>query len=146
VRSDHGTRWSTETESRNIDIFLRTIASLSLVIFAGCASSAAQPDPRIKDLQEASQRIATTEQQCMDAAVKRANDDLSQITGTADAANRQRIQTIDAQRAQDLAQCKSAADHDNEALSTREQAEYERQARQENDEATILRLVGSPPP
>jgi hypothetical protein len=89
-------------------------------------------------MQEANQRVVAAEQQCMDAAVKRANDEFSQIVATPDASSEQRVKNIRVQRSHDLSKCKAEADHENEELSAREQAEYERQAQEQNDRATVL--------
>lgn len=122
------------------------LASVFLVILAGCAYSAGSQDSRIRELQEASGQIASRERQCMDAAINRANDEFSQIAATRDASSEQRVQAVKVQRSQDLSKCKVEADHENEELSSREQAEYERQAREENDRATLLWLETSPTP
>jgi hypothetical protein len=100
----------------------------------------------MQELQEASGQIASRERQCMDAAIKRANDEFSQIAASRDASSAQRVQAVKVQRSQDLAKCKAEADHENEELSSREQAEYERRAREENDRAVLLWLETSPTP
>jgi len=97
-------------------------------------------------MQEANQRVVAAEQQCMDAAVKRANDEFSQIVATPDASSEQRVKNIRVQRSHDLSKCKAEADHENEELSAREQAEYERQAQEQNDRATVLWVEHSSTP
>jgi hypothetical protein len=124
----------------------RRLAAVLLLILAGCASSAGSQNSSVQELQEGSPQIASREQQCMDAAVNRANDQLSQIAPTTDASSEQRAHAVKVQRSQDLFKCKAAAEHENEELSSREQVEYERQGHEENDRAIMLWLIASPPP
>jgi hypothetical protein len=139
-------RKNVSKRSRRSDFALRRLAAGSLLILAGCASSAGSGDSRLQELQNASRQVATQEQQCMDAAVSRANDAYAQILRTPDASNAQRVQAVKAQRYQDLTKCKAEADNANEKISAGERAEYERQAQEENDRATMLRLIATPQP
>jgi hypothetical protein len=131
--------------SRRVSAF-RRLASVSLIILAGCAASAGPRNSRIQELQQVSQRIATREQQCMDAAVNRANDEFSQIVATPDGLSEDRVRAVNAQRSHDFSKCKLEADREKTKLSAREQAEYESQAREESNRGLILWVEHSPPP
>ena len=113
------------------------LAAFLPLIPAGCASLAGNQDPRIQELQEASGQIAARERQSVDAAIDRANNEFFQIAATRDASSEQRVQAVKVQRSLDSSRRKVEGDHENLELSSREKAEYERRAREENDRATL---------
>jgi len=123
---------------------LRRFALSAFVVFVGCASNDSRLS-RVQELQEASRQVAAQEDQCMAAAVKRANDAISKLNGT-DQATKQQIQSIDAQRSHDLAECKTTADSADQALSARELAEYQHEAEEQRARVLMLEVITGPPP
>ncbi len=81
----------------------------------------------------------------MDAAAKRAADAISQLD-RADPSAKQQVQAIDARRTHDLAECKSAADRDNQVLSEREMAEYQHEADEQRARVLMLEVITAPSP
>ncbi len=79
----------------------------------------------------------------MDAAVKRAADATSKLDRS-DPSAKQQVQAIDAQRTHDLAECKSAADHDNQVLSARVMAEYQHEADEQRARVLMLEVITAP--
>ena len=71
-------------------------------------------------------------------ATKRANDDLSKLEMTKDRKDGQQMLAINQRRSQELSQCEAEADHENEELSARQQAEYERETEEEKAHATMI--------
>jgi hypothetical protein len=121
------------------------LGALALFVFAGCSSMSSNRDYRIEELNEESQRIATAEQRCIEAATKSANDELSKVAMTPDKASEQQILAINRKRSEKLSRCEADADHENEALAAREQAEYEHEAQEERQRATMISVIASQP-
>lgn len=123
----------------------RLAGALALFLVAGCSAASSNRNYRIEELNEESQRIAAAEQQCIQAATRRANDDLSKLGATKDKEDGQQILAINQRRSQELSQCEAEADHENEELSAREQAEYEREAEEEKAHAAMVSVIASQP-
>jgi len=123
----------------------RRFALLVLIAVAGCANATDSRSMKIQQLQEQSQQIAVREDQCMDAAVKSAGDAISKLNKD-DPSTKQQLQAMDAQRSHDLAECKAAADRDNQALSAREMAEYQHEADEQRARVLMLEVITAPSP
>ncbi len=122
-----------------------TLSAVALLLVAGCSSASSNRNYRIKELNEETERIAAAEQRCIEAATKRANDELSKLEKTQDQDGGEQILAINQQRSQQLSKCEAEADHKNEILAAREQAEYEREAREENSRAIMMSVIASQP-
>ncbi len=121
------------------------LSAVALLVVAGCTSASSNRNYRVEELNEESQRIAASERQCIEAATKRANDERSKLETTHDKESGQQILVINQRRSQELSQCESVADQENEELSAREQAEYEREAQEEKARATMISVIASQP-
>ena len=121
------------------------LGAVALFLVAGCSSASGNRNYRIEELNEESQRIAVAEQNCIEAATRSANDDLSKLETTKEKEDGQQIIVINQRRSQELSQCEAEADHKNEELAAREQAEYEREAQEEKARATMITVIASQP-
>lgn len=121
------------------------LSAVVLFFFAACSSASSNRNYRIEKLNEESQRIAAAEQQCIEAATRRANDDLSELQSTQNTESGQQILAINQRRSLQLSQCEAEADHENEILAACEKAEYEDEAEEERTRATMISVIASQP-
>jgi hypothetical protein len=121
------------------------LSAVALFLLASCSSASSNRNYRIEELNDESQRIAASEQQCIAAATERARDELSKLETTQDKESGQQILAINQRRSQELSQCEVDADHENDEVAAREQAEYEHEAREEHERATMISVIASQP-
>ena len=95
---------------------------------------------RSADFAKESQEISEREHQCILATVVRSNDQIVRIASTFDliANAGVLIQTVAKDRDRELAKCKATANREEDELSARERAEYERQAKQERERNSLM--------
>ncbi len=110
------------------------LVGLCLLLELGC-SPPSNPNYRIAELDKASRQISEREQQCIDAANKRAEAALSQLEKAQSRDNGQQIQNLNDQHDWELSSCETETDRENEALSSKERAEYEREAEEAEEAA-----------
>jgi hypothetical protein len=121
------------------------MGAVALLLVASCSSALDNRNKQIEELNKESQQIAAREKQCIETATKRANDQLSEIEKARDDKSGPQILAINQERSQEVSQCEIEADQTNEALAAREQAEYEREAQEEHQRATMLSVIASQP-
>lgn len=90
-----------------------------------------------------SQEISEREHQCIDAAVTRSNGQLARITPASDPGSNAgvRRQRVSNDRERELAKCKATADREQDELSARERAEYQRQAEEERSRSSLMSIL-----
>jgi len=109
----------------------------------GCAtsnSSTTGTNARLIKLQNQSKEIPEHEQQCVKDAVSRSNDQNAQ-SARPDSLAGQEAQQADADEDREISQCKDAALRDQAELAARERAEYEDEARQQRDRASLMAIL-----
>jgi hypothetical protein len=121
------------------------LSAVVMFLFAACSSASSNRNYRIEKLNEESQRITAAEQQCIETATSRANDDLAGLESTQNKDSGPQILAINQRRSQELSQCEAEADHENEILAAREKAEYEDEAQEERARATMISVIASQP-
>jgi hypothetical protein len=137
-------RTSSTWKPRAGKLTLSTVAAVCLLVDVGC-SSPTNPNYRIAELEQTSERISDREQRCIHAANKRALAEVSRRESTKTADNGQQDRDIDNRRARDIINCETEADRETEELSASEVAEYELEAQEASAHAARLGLVATYP-
>jgi hypothetical protein len=124
---------------------LSVLGVICLLSDVGCSQSISNPNYRIAELNEVCVQISEREQKCADAAKKREQTELSKDAKALGKDNEQHQQDIRDQYAWELARCETETDRENEELSSKERAEYEREAEEVKIHATNLAMMGGYP-
>lgn len=119
------------------------IVTLLIVGCSGANNSTSGTYTRSAELAKESQQISERERQCISATVTRSNDQMAQIASSSDPpANAGiRIQMVANDRDRELAKCKATAEREENDLSARERAEYQRQAKEERERSSLLSIL-----
>jgi hypothetical protein len=126
---------------------MRILLIITLLI-VGCTvanNSTNETYARGAELANESRKISDHEHQCVHEALARSSEQTARIASTPDpAANAgDRMQMIANDRDRELAKCKAAAKREEDELSARERAEYQRQAEQERQQSLMSILTTS---
>lgn len=128
---------------------MKKLALMAIVLIAGCAATNTQTpaaDPKITNLEEERQMVATREKQCIDDALTHSRDEIARLAATSDAPVELLIQRAKNERDRELSECHAKADSENAEISTRERDQYALQAKQEHDNATLMGILLSTRP
>jgi hypothetical protein len=119
---------------------MKSLAFAFAVLLTGCATSnhSTQAKARFVKFQQQSEEISEREQQCIEQAVSRTNEQNAQV-GRPDALAGQ----VERQAAthHEISQCKDAAHRDQAELGARERSEYENEAQQQRDRASLMAIL-----
>jgi hypothetical protein len=116
---------------------MKSLALALAVLLTGCATSnhSTKANARLVNFQQQGEEISEREQQCIKGAVSRINEQAAQV-GKSDAlAERVAWQADDDQ---EISRCKDAAQRDQAKLAARERTEYEDEAQQQRDRASLM--------
>jgi hypothetical protein len=128
---------------------MRKLATVAIVVLAGCAAMNSQTDgsdPRLAQLEQKSRIIAEREKQCVSKALARSRDELARMTATPAASAGLQTQQHDAERDREISECRATADNENAEISEQERNEYERQAQEERDRASLMAILTTSKP
>jgi len=112
------------------------------ILLAGCATSnrSTEAHQRSIKFQAQSEDISDREQQCIKDAVSRSNDPATQRAQPAPPAGLV-VQQAGADQDHEISQCKDAAQRDQAELSARERSEYQDEAQQQRDRASLMAIL-----
>ena len=125
-------------------ISMKKLLLVAIILLAGCATTntwTGDSDPRLAQLEEKSRIIAEREKQCIDQTLTRSRDEMASIAATPDASVELRIEKINNERDRELSACRATADSENAEISRQESNEYELQAQQERDRASLMTIL-----
>jgi hypothetical protein len=125
-------------------ISMKKLALVAIILLAGCSTtntSTGDSDPRLAQLEEKSRIIAEREKQCIDKTLTRSHDEMASIAATPDASVELRMEKINNERDRELSACRATADNENAEISRQESNEYELQAQQERDRASLMAIL-----
>ncbi len=120
------------------------LALVAIILLAGCASTnprTGDPNPRLAQLEKKRQALNESEKQCVDETLNRCRDETERILATPDASVESRIQQEANERDRELSECRATADEENAEIAERERNEYELEAQQERDRASLMAIL-----
>ncbi len=123
---------------------MKKLALAAIVLVTGCASTNTRTvysDPRIAGLEQKRQITADREKRCIDEALGRSRDETERIVATPDASVELRIRQEADDRDRQLSECRATADNQNAEISEQERNEYELQAQQERNRASLTAIL-----
>ena len=124
---------------------MRTLFVVTL-LFVGCSvpkNSTSGTYTRSAELANQSQEISEREHQCIRATVTRSNDQIARIASTSDPTENDgvRMQMVANERDRELAKCKATTEREEDEVSARERAEYQRQAKEERERNSLMSIL-----
>ena len=120
---------------------MKTLALVVVALLAGCATSnRSETTARILSFQDQSEEISKREQQCIKAAVSRSNEQAAWVARP-DALAGQVARQADTDEDHEIAQCKDAARSDQDELAARLRSEYQDEAQQQRDRASLIMIL-----
>ena len=123
---------------------MRKLALVAIILLAGCASSnirTSDSDPRLAQFEKERRALAESEKQCIDESLTRSHDEMARITATPDASVESQTQKENYERAREISQCRVTANDENAKISEQERKEYELQAQEERDRASLMAIL-----
>lgn len=123
---------------------MKKLALVAIILVTACASTntrTVDSDPRITGLEEKRRITAEREKRCIVEALGRSRDEKERIVATPDASVELRIRQEADQRDRELSECRATADNENAEISEQERSEYELQAQQERNRASLMAIL-----
>ncbi len=123
---------------------VRKLALVATILLAGCASSnirTSNSDPRLAQFEKERRALAESEKQCIDDTLTRSHDETARIAATPDASVESQTQRVNYERDRGISQCRVTADDGNAKISEQERKEYELQAQEERDRASLMAIL-----
>ena len=123
---------------------VKKLALVGIILLAGCASSnirTSNSDPRLVQFEEKRRAVAESEKQCIDESMTRSHDEMARITATPDASVESQTQRVNYERDREISQCRVTANDENAKISDQERKEYELQAQEERDRASLVAIL-----
>ena len=97
-------------------------------------------------LEEKRRALAESEKRCIDESLTRTRDEMASIAATADASVESQTQKANHERDRELSQCRAWADQENAKIAEQECKEYELQAQEERDSASLRAILTTSTP
>ncbi|MGD0291271.1 MAG: hypothetical protein ABSC63_16670 [Candidatus Binataceae bacterium] len=124
---------------------MKTLALLLAVSLVGCGTTSSHTTAttgRLTDLYDASEAISDRNQQCVKQAVIRSPDQTTWIASAAPTASAgSQMQKAKDESDHEILDCETIADREKAQLSARERAEYEDEAQQAHDGASVMMIL-----
>ena len=115
-----------------------------ILLAAACASSnirTSDSDPRLAQFEEKRRSVAESEKQCIDETLTLSRDEMARIAGSPDASVESQTQKETYERDRKISQCRVTANNENAKISDQERKEYELQAQEERDRASLVAIL-----
>lgn len=96
--------------------------------------------------QRKSHEIAVREQQCIDETETRSNDQVARIAAASDPDEEMLMQKANDERDRELYQCRTAADRENDELTSSERAQYQDDVQDERDRSALMMILTTSSP
>jgi TolA-binding protein len=128
---------------------MKELVLVAIFVIAGCATTNTRSgylDPRIVQLENKRKELDEREQQCVNDALARSRDTIARMAGTPESSVELQTQKENNERDREISQCHAWADHENAQIAEQERAEYELEAKQEQNRAQFLSIVTAPMP
>lgn len=124
---------------------MRILLLVTLLIM-GCSAannSASGNYTRRAEVAKEGQEISERERQCISATVTRSNNQVARIASSSDPPGNAgiRIQMVANDRDREVAKCKATAEREDNDLSARERAEYQRQAKEQRERNSLMSIL-----
>ena len=123
---------------------MKEIGLVATVLLAACASSnirTSDSDPRLAQFEKQRRPIAESEKQCIDESMSRSRDEMARITATPDSSVESQTQRETYERDREISQCRVTANNEDAKISEQERKEYELQAQEERDRASLMAIL-----
>jgi hypothetical protein len=123
---------------------VKKLALVGIILLAGCASSSirtSDSDPRLAQFENKRRAVAEKKKQCIDETLTRSRDEMAGITATPDASVESQTQRVNHERDREISQCRITANDENAKISEHERKEYELQAQEERDRASLMAIL-----
>ena len=123
---------------------MKKLALVAIILLAGCATSnirTSDSDPRIAQFEKKRRTIAESEKQCIDETLTRSRDEMARITASPNASVESQTQRESYERDKEISQCRVTANNENAKISEHERREYELQAQEERDRASLMAIL-----
>jgi hypothetical protein len=120
---------------------MKKICLVAITLLAACASSnirTSDSDPRLAQFEKERRAIAQGEKQCIDESMTRSRDEMARITATPEASVESQTQKENYERDRKISQCRVTANNENVKISDQERKQYELQAQEERDRASLM--------
>jgi hypothetical protein len=115
---------------------------LAAILVAACASSnirTSDSDPRLAQFEKKRRAVAESERQCIAQTLTRSRDENARIAAaTPDASVESQTEKENYERERAISQCRATANNENARISDEERKEYELQAQEERDRASLM--------
>ena len=123
---------------------MKKLPLVAIILLAGCASSnirTSNSDPRLAQFEEKRRAVAESEKQCVDETLTRSRDEMARIAASPDASVESQTQKESYERDREISQCRVTANNENAKISEQERKEYELQAQEERDRASLMAIL-----
>ena len=123
---------------------MKKLGLVAIILLAGCASSnirTSNSDPQLAQFEKKRRAVAESEKQCIDESLTRSHDEMARITATPDASVESQTQRENYERDREISQCRVTANNENAKISEQERNEYELQAQEERDRASLMAIL-----
>lgn len=123
---------------------MKKLTLVAIILLAGCASSdirTSDSDPRLTEFENKRRTVAETEKRCIDETLSRTRDEMAHIAATAGASVESQTQKISYERDREISQCRVTANSENAKIADQERKEYELQAQEERDRASLMAIL-----
>ena len=123
---------------------MKKLGVVAIILLAACASSnirTSDSDPRLVQFEEKRQSVAESEKECIDETLTRSRDEMARIAASPNASVESETQKVNYQRDREISQCRVTANNENAKISEQERKEYELQAQEERDRASLMAIL-----
>jgi hypothetical protein len=122
----------------------KKLGLVAIIMLAACASSnirTSDSDPRLAQFEQRRQAVAESEKQCIDETMTRSRDEMARIAASPAASVESQMQKERYERDREISQCRVTANSENATISDEERKEYELQAQEERDRASLMSIL-----
>ncbi len=123
---------------------MKKLGVVAIILLAACASSnirTSDSDPRLVQFEKKRQSVAESEKECIDETLTRSRDEMARIASSPNASVESETQKVNYQRDREISQCRVMANNENAKISEQERKEYELQAQEERDRASLMAIL-----
>lgn len=120
---------------------MKKLGLVATILLAACASSTirtSDSDPRLAQFEKERRAIAGSEKQCIDETLTRSRDEMAHMVASPDATVESQTQKESYERDREVSQCRVTANNENAKISEQERKEYELQAQEERERASLM--------
>ena len=123
---------------------MKKLGLVAIIVLAACASSnvrTSDSDPRLAQFEEKRRAISESAKQCIDESRTRSRDEMARIAASPDASVESQTQRESDERDREISQCRVTANNENAKVSEQERNEYQLQAQEERDRASLMAIL-----